>query len=698
MRTTRKIHTLTLILIFTLSVCGMFIAARGAAPPYENHSLLRLAPLPADRLAEFYRGGYDLVELLADGTRKIVATQKDRDVLIERFDAVVEIDNMEEFYRRGLNPDKDMGGYRTYDEVFMELGMLRMMFPSITLIDTAGFSLEGRPLYAFKISDNPEIDETVEPEVFFNGLIHAREPITMEICLHTMNYLLQRYASDPEIADMVNSTEIWFIPVINPDGYCYNELTNPGGGGMWRKNRKDNGDGTYGIDLNRNWDFIWGIDDISSSPDPASLLYRGTGPFSEPETQVLRDFINAHDFAVVVNYHAYGNYYVLPYGLPGVDTNPDYLLYLYQADTLANRINGYPTAFGAGGGLGGNAYGWQYCKVSSGLKIFSSLVEVGGSFWPPESQIVPICMQNTPANLFFIRQAHRLWQRPTRYLSGAFTHVDTAVNICTGSFTRTAVFQNNNDTLGFTAKVKCWVEDSSWFSLDSFTTTVNPHASFSVSLNFTPQALIGNTSGYRPVGFMLMELTSLSDPSVVDTLIYHCSITVEFDDPDQDNLPPCADNCPMVNNPTQENTDNDLVGNLCDNCISVANFDQADADGDGAGDLCDACPGFDDRIDGDGDDVPDACDNCPLAANPDQKDSDGDGIGDVCAYICGDANHDHTVNVGDVVFLINRIFKGGPVPNPPEAGNPNCDASVNIGDAVYLINFIFKFGSSPCCP
>jgi hypothetical protein len=67
-------------------------------------------------------------------------------------------------------------------------------------------------------------------------------------------------------------------------------------------------------------------------------------------------------------------------------------------------------------------------------------------------------------------------------------------------------------------------------------------------------------------------------------------------------------------------------------------------------------------------------------------------------YVCGDANGDETVNVADAVYLINYVFKGGPVPDPLESGDANCDGGINVGDAVYLIAYVFKGGPEPCCP
>jgi hypothetical protein len=197
-----------------------------------------------------------------------------------------------------------------------------------------------------------------------------------------------------------------------------------------------------------------------------------------------------------------------------------------------------------------------------------------------------------------------------------------------------------------------------------------------------------------------------------------CDICPGFDDSvdtDEDGYPDGCDNCPEVYNPDQTlDADEDGVGDPCDNCQYVVNPDQEDQDGDSVGDSCDVCPGYDDladsdsdgtpdgcdicpgyddAADADGDTVPDSCDNCPDVANEDQGDTDEDGIGDVCDFICGDVNGDEQVNVGDAVFLISFIFKGGPAPDP------EC-VETNVGDAVYLIAYVFKSGPPPvddCC-
>lgn len=100
---------------------------------------------------------------------------------------------------------------------------------------------------------------------------------------------------------------------------------------------------------------------------------------------------------------------------------------------------------------------------------------------------------------------------------------------------------------------------------------------------------------------------------------------------------------------------------------------------------------------------------CIDAGDPDPAYNDPDGsrndVGAVpyapVVYVCGNANGDGQVNVGDAVFLVNYVFRNGPAPDPVCVGDGNGDAGTNVGDAVYLINYVFKNGPAPvedCCP
>ena len=174
---------------------------------------------------------------------------------------------------------------------------MKIQYPNlISTKISIGNSIENRPIYTVKISDNPEIDEN-EPEILYTALHHAREPQSMMQMIYFMYYLLENYNTDPSVQYLVNNRELYFIPVVNPDGYEYNRTTNPSGGGMWRKNRRNNG-GSYGVDLNRNYGpyTYWNAPNGGSSTTPSSDTYRGTAPFSEPETNSIKNFLASREF------------------------------------------------------------------------------------------------------------------------------------------------------------------------------------------------------------------------------------------------------------------------------------------------------------------------------------------------------------------------------------------------------------------
>lgn len=301
-----------------------------------------------------------------------------------------------------------MGGYYTWDEMKDILDQMAAAYPNlISAKASIGESMEGRSLYMVRISNNPNVDQG-KPEVLYNALHHAREPASLSQVIFYMWHLLENYGSDPEVTWLVDNTEMYFVPCVNPDGYVYNETTNPNGGGMWRKNRRDNGDGTIGVDLNRNYGYEWGYDNSGSSPNGGSEVYRGESAFSEPETQAMRDFCNAHQFRLALNYHTYGNLLIYPWGYEYSIYTPDSAAFSEYGILLA-RDNHYLNGTGdqtVNYVTNGDSDDWMYGEQTSKPKIYSMTPEAGiGSegFWPPSSRINAICKENVTQNL---RLAH----------------------------------------------------------------------------------------------------------------------------------------------------------------------------------------------------------------------------------------------------------------------------------------------------
>ena len=299
-----------------------------------------------------------------------------------------------------------MGGFYTLAEVNSELDTMKLLFPNlITTKASIGNSIENRPIYMVKISDNPQIDEN-EPEILYTALHHAREPESMMQMIYFMYYLLENYSTDPSVQYLVNNRELFFVPVINPDGYEYNRTTNPSGGGMWRKNRRNNG-GSYGVDLNRNYGpyAYWNAPNGGSSTTPSSDTYRGTAPFSEPETNNIKNFLSTRKFENALNYHTYGNYLIFPYGALNHET-PDSLIFReYAVDMTAYNNYTYGTDLQTVNySTRGNSDDYFYdgdIVLNSG-KIFAMTPEVGTTgFWPSQAEIFPLAIENVLPNLYY---------------------------------------------------------------------------------------------------------------------------------------------------------------------------------------------------------------------------------------------------------------------------------------------------------
>jgi hypothetical protein len=316
-----------------------------------------------------------------------------------------------------------MGGYLTYSEILDAMDLMQLLYPELVSIrQRTGDEVthQGRPIYWLRISDHAMEDEE-EPEVLYTALHHAREPMSMMQMIYYMWYLLENYGKDPEATYLVNNTELYFIPCVNPDGYIYNQMIAPDGGGYWRKNLRDNDEnGVFdeqedGVDINRNYAYQWGVDNEGSSGNPSSAVYRGPAPFSEPETRAVKEFVEKHNVFVALNYHAYGNYFIYPWGYteeqnPELSTFKNYGELMALDNGFAHGTSletvGYPT--------NGSSDDWMYAEHG----IYAMTPELGEGFWPHESEIVPLSQASLKNNLALAHLPHRY--AVTSELTGPF--------------------------------------------------------------------------------------------------------------------------------------------------------------------------------------------------------------------------------------------------------------------------------------
>gem|GEM_PF-873275 len=311
------------------------------------------------------------------------------------------------------------GGALTLAELRVELDSMRSKYPAlISARDSIGRTYQGRPLWAVRIrgTSNPGS----QPEALYMGCHHANEQFGMMCLIYYMWYLLENYATDPEVTMLLDKRELWFIPIVNPDGYAYNEETNPKGGGMWRKNRVPTYiSGTYGVDINRNYGYKWGYDDVGSSVVPSSNNYRGPSSFSELEAQAVRDFMIAHHFTVVHSFHMYGDFILPPWGYNASET-PDSVLFRRLASDMA-LFNRYTYGTDIYPATNGDACDWIYGDTLSKGRAYAYTVEVGSHFdgeWPTTPRIYAIVDENLRTNLVLAHAA------------GAYVRVDKPAVSC----------------------------------------------------------------------------------------------------------------------------------------------------------------------------------------------------------------------------------------------------------------------------
>ncbi|MTB50237.1 M14 family zinc carboxypeptidase [Lewinella sp. W8] len=279
-----------------------------------------------------------------------------------------------------------MGGFYTFDELIAQLDEMRSLYPSlITEKFSIGTTAQGRTIWAVKISDNPSVDESSSEAVFYvDALHHAREPASGATVINYMFHLLENYGSDPELTYLVNNREIYFVPCVNPDGYVYNEQTNPNGGGFWRKNRRVNsGSSCRGVDINRNYDTDWG--GSGSSSNPCSDSYRGPSVFSELESQAVRDFVNAVQPSIAYTTHTSGGYWLGPDFSNGQQEFAIHAEVMAEAMSINEYIHGDADVIL--GYASGTTQNWIY-EATGALTWTPEIGETG--FWPSIPEIIPL--------------------------------------------------------------------------------------------------------------------------------------------------------------------------------------------------------------------------------------------------------------------------------------------------------------------
>ena len=235
--------------------------------------------------------------------------------------------------------------WRSYDEpggIRDQLYAAAARNPQLVKLEVLGHTGQGREIIAVKLTQGARgTPDGTRPAVLYSSTQHAREWISTEVNRRLMNHFIDRWrANDRTVRKLLQSTELWFILVANPDGYQYTFEHER----LWRKNLRDNnGDGQTqvgdGVDPNRNFPNHWGWDDEGSSSIQSSDTYRGPSPMSEPETQAMVGLLDRIGFAFQVNWHSAGQWLLYAEGWQtGTPTADDPIYYAMSGNLDAPAI------------------------------------------------------------------------------------------------------------------------------------------------------------------------------------------------------------------------------------------------------------------------------------------------------------------------------------------------------------------------
>jgi len=207
-------------------------------------------------------------------------------------------------------PEKD-AIFHNYKELEADLRSLAARAPDLVSLVSIGKSTRGRDLWAVRLTKGSKGTEpSKKPGIVFMGTHHAREHLSTEVPLLIARHLVDNRA-DAEIARLLDTRDIYFIPMVNPDGVEYD--IEGGKYHMHRKNMAKNADGSTGVDLNRN--YAWGWGGGGASPNPDDDTYRGPSAFSEPESKAVKSFVDARpNLKVMLSYHTFSELILYPWG------------------------------------------------------------------------------------------------------------------------------------------------------------------------------------------------------------------------------------------------------------------------------------------------------------------------------------------------------------------------------------------------
>ncbi|MBN1128977.1 MAG: hypothetical protein JXA71_08325 [Chitinispirillaceae bacterium] len=324
-------------------------------------------------------------------------------------------------FAAGAYAGGNFGAYPTYREIDSAVTSLQTRFPAICKRSVLSEkSFQGRDIFLVKVSNSPATANQ-RPEALISGIQHGDEPIGGIMCLRDIEYLCTQHGRDPEATWLVDNRQIWFIPVMNPDRYVWNESRSTITDRRRKTMRIASGatEINGGVDPNRNYPYRWGYDNRGSGSDPTASNYRGTAALSEPETRAMVDFIASHRIRTWQNHHNSGDYLIVPYGYAGAGRYPaDSAIYftMCREQSRYYRYAKYGNSGDCYGSwiLNGGTDDWgtaDSAVYGKNYKVYCVITEIGPDpnfywdHWNDRAKLLARCDSLLGADLYMIKCA-----------------------------------------------------------------------------------------------------------------------------------------------------------------------------------------------------------------------------------------------------------------------------------------------------
>lgn len=385
-------------------------SSNGTAVTENGMKFIQISAKSKEKRSEIANTGVSIESVLSDSVWAL-ANDKQINALTEQGFQILgnlALDTARGDDKTTFNFPEGDARFHTYEQLLSALEKIQTAYPEFTAIQSIGKSIEGRDIWAIHFntsSDDLKSGKSNKPGILFTGNHHAREHLSLEVPLMLAEYLANNHG-EAAVNDLLMTRDIWIIPMVNPDGAEFDIAT--GRYKWWRKNRRNNQDGTFGVDLNRNYGYKWGTGGADSNT--SSEVYKGTEAFSEPETQAIRDFVSSHsNLKALLTFHTFSELILFPWGhtYDGIANAKDLAVFQKMAKTMAEWNHYKPQQSSDLYIASGDTTDWAYGEHG----IFAFTFELspgsmfGGGFYPGAKVIDRVFKDNLKPCLYLIQMA-----------------------------------------------------------------------------------------------------------------------------------------------------------------------------------------------------------------------------------------------------------------------------------------------------